>query len=431
MTSSFKKIGIMKFFLIFCALMLITMIAIAQYPKKLAWDNINAGDGISFSIKAEIAEPSYGMHYVTYSFTNHSSFKLRLYWTTTLELSNGLKIYNEHELNFKAGQTLGMGWTHSESDVIDINERGGKITNVLINSIRAEIEQQNESTEDERKKREEEENRAKAAEDHRLKREQEEIEKERQLDENLKTYQNQQKQHVDNGNDMIDRVSSFASEEVEDGELRGEFVFFGAYGYYGLTDVNGLTNRQIESSGNSYSLGAEFYFQKVNKEYSYSIGYWKLKGTYTLATAVTLDNSTPEVMDATVYEFGVGWDGRGDDLSMLFEIEYKYLSLVNSETIRKGYTQSNIAVGISPCFATGMNDKSGGMRIGGDLRFLFNPDEIKSEIGVGLGAFFEAKFNMLNLKISYNQYAFSGPEIGNRLIDGYFFNIAGGFRLPW
>jgi len=178
-------------------------------------------------------------------------------------------------------------------------------------------------------------------------------------------------------------------------------------------------------------LGAEFYFQKVNKEYSYSIGYWKLKGTYTLATAVTLDNSTPEVMDATVYEFGVGWDGRGDDLSMLFEIEYKYLSLVNSETIRKGYTQSNIAVGISPCFATGMNDKSGGMRIGGDLRFLFNPDEIKSEIGVGLGAFFEAKFNMLNLKISYNQYAFSGPEIGNRLIDGYFFNIAGGFRLPW
>jgi hypothetical protein len=232
MTSSFKKIGIMKFFLIFCAFMLITMIAIAQYPKKLAWDNINAGDGISFSIKAEIAEPSYGMHYVTYSFTNHSSFKLRLYWTTTLELSNGLKIYNEHELNFKAGQTLGMGWTHSESDVIDINERGGKITNVLINSIRAEIEQQEHDkiiTEDDRKTKERKKRiglRLQKIE--RLKREQEKIEKRTAVRwKTWNTYQNQLKQHVDNGNDMIDRVSSFASEEVEDGELRGEFVFFG------------------------------------------------------------------------------------------------------------------------------------------------------------------------------------------------------------
>jgi hypothetical protein len=423
----------MKFFSIFCAFMLTTMIAIAQYPKKLAWNNINVGDGVSFSIKAEIAEPSSGMHYVTYSFTNHSSFKLRLFWTTTLELSNGIKIDNEHELNFKAGQTIGMGWTHSESDVIDIKERGGRIINVLINSIKAESEEQEQDKiiTEERKRKEEEENRAKAEEDERLKQEQEKIERERQVKENMETYQKQLQQHVDNGNDMIDKVSSFASEEVEDGELKGEFIFAGSYGYYGLTDVNALTNRQVESAGNSYSLAAEFYFQKLNKKYDYSMGYWKLKSTYTVATAITLDNTTPDVMDATIYEFGIGWDGRGDDLSMLFEIEYKYFNLVNFETIRKDYSLSNIALGISPCYAVGMNDKSGGMRIGGDLRFLFNPDEVESEIGIGLGAFFEAKFNMLNLKISYNQYAFSSPEIGNRLIDGYFFNIVGGFRLPW
>jgi hypothetical protein len=414
-------------------IMLISLTTIAQYPKKLAWNNINVGDGVSFSIKAEIAEPSSGMHYVTYSFTNHSSFKLRLFWTTTLELSNGIKIDNEHELNFKAGQTIGMGWTHSESDVIDIKERGGRIINVLINSIKAESEEQEQDKiiTEERKRKEEGENRAKAEEDERLKQEQEKIERERQVKENMETYQKQLQQHVDNGNDMIDKVSSFASEEVEDGELKGEFIFAGSYGYYGLTDVNALTNRQVESTGNSYSLAAEFYFQKLNKKYDYSMGYWKLKGTYTVATAITLDNTTPDVMDATIYEFGIGWDGRGDDLSMLFEIEFKYFNLVNFETIRKDYSQSNIALGISPCYAVGMNDKSGGMRIGGDLRFLLNPVEMESEIGVGLGAFFEAKFNMLNLKISYNQYAFSGPEIGNRLIDGYFFNIVGGFRLPW
>ncbi|MBX2899980.1 MAG: hypothetical protein KF775_10020 [Cyclobacteriaceae bacterium] len=421
----------MKRFTLTIVSILFALSVFAQYPKKLTWDKISVGDGIFFTIKAEIAEPSYGMHYVTYKFTNQSSSNLWLYWTTTLVLDNGSRINREHDWKFKAGQIEGMGWAHTESDVIDIKERGGKIINVLINSIRAEIEQQNESTEAERKQREEEENRVKAAEDQRLKQEQEKNEKEKQLKENLEIYQNQLQKNVNNGNDMIDKVSSFASEEVEDGELKGEFVFFGAYGFYGLTDINGLTNRQIESSGNSYSLGAELYFQKVNKKYSYSMGFWKLKGAYTVATAITLDNSTPDVMDATVYEFGVGWDGRGDDFSMLFELEYKYFNLSNYESVRKDYSQGNVALGISPCYAIGMDDKSGGMRIGGDLRFLFNPDEIKSEIGVGLGAFLEAKFNMLNLKISYSTLSFSSPEVGNRLIDGYLFNVFMGVRLPW
>lgn len=131
-----------------CTVMILT--AFAQYPKKLAWNNAHIGNGVYFTIKAEIGEPSTGMQYVTYQFTNHSSSDLWLYWTTTLVLSNGSKIDNRHEWKFKGGQTVGMGWAHTESDVIDTKQKGGKITNVLINSIRAEIDR-NENTKQQQK----------------------------------------------------------------------------------------------------------------------------------------------------------------------------------------------------------------------------------------------------------------------------------------